>query len=75
MSLRAWILFLALASLSPAFSRADEPKALTLRVTATAHGPNVLLKDVIVEDLPEQLGSLALKPVGKPGATVSVPKP
>jgi flagella basal body P-ring formation protein FlgA len=74
-SLRAWILFLALAFLPPAFGFADEPKALTLRVTATAHGPNVLLKDVIVEDLPELLGSLAVKPVGKPGATVSVPKP
>jgi flagella basal body P-ring formation protein FlgA len=60
----------------PAMGRAaavvSDAQVLTLRVTGTAHGPNVLMKDVIVEDLPEPLASVALKASGRPGGTVSV---
>jgi flagella basal body P-ring formation protein FlgA len=54
---------------------ADEPKAATLKVSATAHGPNVLLKDVIAEELPAPLGAQVLKAVGRPGAKVTVARP
>jgi flagella basal body P-ring formation protein FlgA len=53
---------------------APEAQTLTLRVTGTAHGPNVLMKDVIEEELPEPLASVALKAAGRPGGQVSVPR-
>ncbi len=53
---------------------APQAQVLTLRVSGTAHGPNVLLKDVIVEDLQEPLASLALKAAGRPGGQVDVPR-
>ena len=58
-------------ALSPS-GKADT--VLHFRLSGTAHGPNVLLKDVIEGDLAEPLASLAIKPAGRPGAKLSVPK-
>ena len=58
-------------ALSPS---AKANSVLRFRVSGTAHGPNVLLKDVVEGELPEPLASLAVKPAGRPGAKVSVPK-
>ncbi len=67
------------AALLPA-APADSVTALTagaetvlhFKVSGTAHGRNVLLKDVIEGDLEEPLASLALKEAGQPGGKVSV---
>lgn len=65
---------LALGAAPSPVSAVAEAKSLTLKVSGTAHGPNVLLKDVVAEELPEPLASQALKAAGKPGSSLSVPR-
>jgi flagella basal body P-ring formation protein FlgA len=48
------------------------PKVLMLKVSATAHGPNVLVSDVLEGEVPPTLGRLTLKPAGRPGNKVKV---
>lgn len=48
-----------------------EPLAVTLRVSATAHGPNVLLGDVL-DGLPEEARAIGVKASGMPGNSVGV---
>lgn len=64
----------AATSTAQALSAAKELSVLRFRLSGTAHGPNVLLKDVIEGDLTEPLASLAIKPAGRPGAKVTVPR-
>ena len=65
----------AKASANPAAKPAAKAsEAWSLRLSATAHGPNVLLKDVINGEVGEPLASMALKASGRPGAELTVPK-
>lgn len=44
----------------------------SLKLSPSAHGPNVLLADVLEEELPPALGSVAVKPAGAPGSSLQV---
>ena len=77
---RLSVLGLALGMACPAIHLSAENTkveggALTFKISGTAHGPNVLLKDVILEALPEPMASMAVKPAGKPGGQVNVNLP
>lgn len=45
---------------------------LSLKVSATAQGPNVLLGDLVVEKLPPALAGMSVKVSGRPGGSVEV---
>ena len=47
-------------------------QVLHLKVSATAHGPNVLVVDVVDGDVPAVVAGLALKAAGRPGNKVMV---
>lgn len=52
-------------------AQAAGPLAVRLKVSGTAHGPNILMGDV-VDGLPEEAAALSVKPSGRPGTRTSV---
>lgn len=47
-------------------------KVLQLKVSATAHGPNVLVGDLVEGSIPATVAGLAVRPAGRPGNKTSV---
>lgn len=45
---------------------------VSLKLSPTAHGPNVFVEDLVAEKLPPEVGLIAVKPAGGPGNPVSV---
>jgi flagella basal body P-ring formation protein FlgA len=54
--------------------QAAQPQAVALRVSATAHGPNIVLGDLL-DGLPPEAHGISVKASGMPGSSVSVDAP
>jgi flagella basal body P-ring formation protein FlgA len=62
------------AALSPTAGPAAEllSGTVSLKLSPTAHGPNILLGDLVAENLPPDVAAFAVKPAGGPGSWVDV---